>query len=86
MAVPSAFADEAADEQALAERYAPVVLLRTQAEPLRPPGRRVLPVAVETFLGRNDVTLVGPDGEAIKAPMAADIAGKGGDWYLDFPG
>ena len=52
-AVPSAFADEAADEQALAERYAPVVLLRTQAEPCDRQGDAYFPVAVETFLGRR---------------------------------
>ena len=85
-AVAPAAADEASDEQALAERYAPVVLLRTQAEPCDRQGDAYFPVAVETFLGREDVTLVGPDGEAIKAPTAADIASKGGDWYLDFPG
>ncbi len=75
-AVPSASADEASDEQALAERYAPVVQLRTQAEPCDRQGDAYFPVAVETFLGRDDVTLVGPDREAIKAPTAADIAGQ----------
>ncbi len=86
VAVPPASADEAADEQALARQYAPVVLLRTQAEPCDRQGDAYFPVAVETFLGRDDVTLVGPDGELIKAPTAADIAGKGANWYLDFPG
>jgi hypothetical protein len=86
-AVPAvAAADERADDQALATRYAPVVLLRTQAEPCDRRGDAYFPVAVETFLGRRDVTLVGPAGAAVKAPTAADLAGRGDDWYLDFPG
>jgi hypothetical protein len=86
LAVPGAAADERAADQALAERYAPVLLLRTQSEPCDRQGDAYFPVAVETFLGRGDVTLVGPGGTRITAPKTADLAGRGDDWYLDFPG
>jgi hypothetical protein len=86
VAAPAAFADTRADEQALARRYAPVVVLRTQSEPCDRRGDAYFPVAVETFLGRPDVTLVGPGGERVAAPTAADLAGRDGSWYLDFAG
>ena len=68
----------------LAERYAPIVVVRDQpvecgeGEPYRP-------TPVSTVLGQPGTVLRGPNGEEVKAPTADDIAGKGADWYLDYP-
>ncbi len=69
----------------LAERYAPVVVVRDQAEPCGD-GEPYLPTGVEAVLGQPDVVLRGPAGEAIPAPTAADLVGRGEGWYLDLPG
>jgi len=71
--------------QQLADRYAPIVVVREQPAPCGP-GEPYVPTAVETVLGRQDVALVGPDGSRLSAPTAADLAGKGDGWYLDIPG
>ena len=71
--------------QELAERYAPIVVIRQLTE-VCGDGEAFLPVPVQSVLGQPDVTLVGPDGAAIAAPTAQDLAGRGEGWYLDFPG
>lgn len=79
-----AHADETAVAQ-LAERYAPIVVVRQQNEPCGT-GEPYTPTAVDTVLGRTDVVLRGPDGQQITAPKSSDLAGKGPGWYLDYPG
>ncbi|MBI1352261.1 MAG: hypothetical protein GC156_14235 [Actinomycetales bacterium] len=70
--------------QQLADRYAPVVVVREQASACGP-GEPYRPEPVESILGQPDVTLIGPAGERIPAPTAAQLAGKGDGWYLDLP-
>lgn len=82
-AAPAAAADDAATQ--LAQKYAPVVVVREQAEACAD-GEPYVPTAVETVLGNSDVRLIGPDGQSFDAPTAADLAGKGEGWYLDLPG
>jgi len=73
-------------EEALADRYSPVVVVRQQLA-VCGDGEPYVPVAVETVLGRDDVVLRGPDGGVVTpAPTAADLAGRGDGYYLDFPG
>lgn len=76
---------QASDASRLAERFAPVVVVREQAEPCGE-GEPYRPTTVETVLGQRGVVLRGPNGQQVQAPTAADIAGKGGGWYLDYPG
>ena len=65
-------------EQTLADRYAPIVVVRQHSTPCGD-GEPYLPVSVSAVLGRPGVTLRGPDGQVVKsAPTAADLAGKGG--------
>ncbi|MFN8147207.1 MAG: hypothetical protein U0R76_07030 [Candidatus Nanopelagicales bacterium] len=81
-----AYADTAADaQQQLLDRYAPVVVVRTQTTACGE-GEAYLPTTVASVLGRSDVVLRGPNGVTIDSPTAADLAGKGDGWYLDLPG
>jgi len=80
---PAASADDALNQ--LAEKYAPIVVVRSQSSACGE-GEPYLPVAVETVLGNSTVTLHGPNGESITGPKASDLAGKGDGWYLDLPG
>ncbi len=77
------------DERRLAERYAPVVALKTQREPCRS-GEGFRPVPVDLVLGRGDVSLFRGIGRRyqrlVRAPEARDLAGKGADHYVDLPG
>jgi hypothetical protein len=81
---PSAGAAEDPATQ-LAARYAPLVVIRDQPVACED-GEPYLPAAVESVLGRPGVTLRGPAGQAVSAPTAADLAGKGDGWFLDLPG
>ena len=81
-----------ATAQRLAEKYAPITMLREQ---LHPPcdtkEEQYQPTSVGAVLGNPTVTLTRelPDGkleDVKKAPTAADIAGKGDGWYLDYEG
>ncbi len=69
----------------LAERYAPVIVVRDRTEPCGD-GEPYLPTAVETVLGKGDVVLRGPSDQALTAPSSSDLAGKGPGWYVDLPG
>ncbi|SEE73020.1 Vps62-related protein [Jiangella alba] len=78
-------ADPAAE---LAERYAPVLRIRAQAEPCGE-GQPYLPVDIDTVLDNRDVALRGPwsgDDLAGIAPSATDIGDGLGRYHLDFPG
>ena len=75
------------DEQALAERFAPVVRLVEQEEECGP-GEPYLPLDVDVVLDERTVALRGPWNAAdlVKiAPAAEDLAGLY-EYHLDFPG
>ncbi|HEX6887928.1 MAG TPA: hypothetical protein VF143_07465, partial [Candidatus Nanopelagicales bacterium] len=69
----------------LALKHAPIVVVREQAKPCGT-GEPFRPIPPTTVLGQPGVVLLGPNGERIEAPTVADLAGKGSDWYLDYPG
>jgi hypothetical protein len=76
------------DEQALAERFAPVVSLVRQ-DVACGPGEPYQPSEVELVLGDPSVALRGPwaDEEVTKAGPSAEDLGQGlYGYYLDFPG
>lgn len=83
-------ADPAA--QRLAERYAPIAMLREEQDPpCETTAEQYQPTSVETVLGNPKVTLThdvpGAGLEEVKkAPSAADIAGLPDGYYLDLEG
>jgi hypothetical protein len=84
--VPVASAD-VSDEQALAERYAPVVRLVQQSEECGP-GEPYRPMDVDRLFGQSTVALRGPWNpvDLVKiGPTAKDLAGLY-EYHLDFPG
>ena len=85
--VPTATAS-AADEQALAEKYAPVVRLVQQAQDCGP-GEPFVPTDVAMLLGNDTVALRGPwtTDDMVKIAPTGDDLGKGlSGYHLDFPG
>lgn len=84
--LPAATAPPTEQEQALLERYAPVVAVRRQSSPCGN-GERFRPIAVDAILGRDDVVLRNASGDIVtRAPTAADLAGRGPDLWIDLPG
>jgi len=83
VAVPTASA--ANPEQALAERYAPVVRVVEHTD--CPPGKPYLPIDVNLLFDEPTVALRGPWGnDLVKiAPSTEDLAGLF-EYHLDFPG
>ena len=78
-------------EEELAAKYAPIVYLKEQESDCDSDGEAFDPIAVELlFDPALGVTLRQNDGEmdpiVTDAPTAADLFGKGEDFYLDFPG
>ncbi len=85
--LPAAAAADLGDEQALAERYAPVVRLVDQAEECGP-GEPYEPMDVDRVFGESTVALRGPwnPTDLVKiGPTAKDLAGLY-EYHLDFPG
>jgi hypothetical protein len=82
--VPAASAGRSA-EQALAERYAPVVRLVAHTD--CPPGKPYLPIDVNLLFDEPTVALRGPWGnDLVKiGPSAKDLVGQY-EYHLDFPG
>ena len=77
-----------ADEQALAERYAPVVRLVEQKEECGP-GEPYEPMDVNALFGQPTVALRGPwnPNDLVKiAPTAKDLSQGLYEYHLDFPG
>lgn len=70
--------------QQLADRYAPVLVVRKHTTPCGD-GEPYLPISVDAVLGRADVTLSTPRG-TIKAPTARQLADAGPNSHLDLPG
>ncbi len=92
--LPKPAAAQAPDyAQQLADKYAPILMLKQQAEDCDYEGEGYFPTTVDWVMGNPDVQLkaVG-DGDAdddlvIKsAPTAQDLVTAGPQTYLDFPG
>lgn len=84
---------QSSPEQQLVERYVPIVGLKNQTEMCDQNGEPYLPVSVDAVLGQPDVVLKKntssssrSDKVVTTAPVAADLYGKGADYYLDLPG
>jgi hypothetical protein len=83
----AAAAAEDTAAQRLADRFAPIVVVRNQSGPCDRGGEAYRPVPVETVLGRPEIVLLGDDGEVLtQGPTAQDLAGGGPKTSLDFPG
>jgi hypothetical protein len=98
LAIPSAAAiaatggGEGAAAQQLADRFAPITMLREQRDPpCDTKAEQYRPTSVDTVLGNPSVVLQRglPDGgleDVERAPTAADIAGLSQDYYLNLRG
>ncbi|HEY4609155.1 MAG TPA: Vps62-related protein [Ilumatobacteraceae bacterium] len=91
--VPAARAHAAAGDnsaaQELADRHAPIVMLRTQAQACDSDGEPFVPMNVDLVLDNQQVALrqVGNgDPTVMRGPGAADLSNLGEGFYLDFPG
>jgi hypothetical protein len=76
-------------EQELADRYAPIMMLKSQDEPCDTLGEAFTPMAVDAVLGNDQIALrqVGDVDPVVKwGATARDLYGLGGGFYLDFPG
>jgi hypothetical protein len=77
----------ASPEQRLADRYAPIAVLADQKKPCT--GEAWRPTTVGIVLDNPEVTLHSPGkGNTViaRAPTAADLFGRGGGYFVDFPG
>lgn len=88
--VPADAAQPAADaEQLLAERYAPVIMIKEQEQECDDKGEPYLPTSVDIVLDNPQVMLrEHSSGNPVvkRAPGAADLVGLGEGFFLDFPG
>jgi hypothetical protein len=87
LAVPATAGANLADEQALAQRYAPVVRLVEQSRECGA-GEPYEPMDVNALFGQPTVALRGPwtGSDLVKiGPIAQDLAGRY-EYHLDFPG
>ena len=86
VAAPSAAAD-LADEQALAERYAPIVRLVEQQD-VCSYGEPFIPTDIDLLLDEETVALRGPWNvtDLVKIAPTADDLVKRFEYHLDFPG
>jgi len=89
----SAAQQTATPEQQLADKYAPIVMLKRQAHPCDRSGEAYLPAPVEVVFDDPQVALRRAAGrsrsnnELIKmAPNETDLAGRDDSYFLDFPG
>ncbi len=75
--------------QQLVERFAPIIMLKQQADACDPDGESYRPGPVDIVLDNPEVALrqVGRDDIVVKrAPGAADLFELGEGFFLDFPG
>ena len=75
--------------QQLAERFAPIVMLKQQRDDCDPDGEPYRPGPVDIVLDNPSVALrqVGNDDPVVKwAPSASDLFGLNQGFYIDFPG
>src|SRR5262245_723238 len=80
---------EADAAQQLADRFAPIMMLKQQAEDCDPDGEPYRPGVVDIVLDNPEIALrqLSPgDPLVMRGPSAADLAGLNGGFYLDFPG
>ena len=73
----------------LAERHAPVVMLKEQSGPCDVKGEAFAPMSVDVVLDNDDVLLrqAGTGDPVVRrAPTAADLYGRGDGFFLDFNG
>ena len=80
-------------EQQLADKFVPIIALKTQDVACDTSGEPYAPVAVDVVLGDPTVLLKRNTGsssatdEVVKeAPVARDLYAKGSDYYIDLPG
>lgn len=81
--------DDVDGARVLAERYAPVMMLKAQTEECDTTGEPYAPAAVEIVLDNPEVLLrqIGRDDPVLmRAPGASDLFRLGDGTYLDFPG
>lgn len=90
LVAPGVAPGDTAAERQLAQRYSPIVVVRAQRDPpCDATEEQYRPTTVDTVLGNPRVTLVAPKGSGrppLRAPTAADVAGKGKGFYLNLPG
>jgi hypothetical protein len=75
--------------QQLADRYAPILMLKAQDGECDERGESFTPMPVDVLLDNPQIALrqVGnADPTVMRGPSARDLYGLGGGFYLDFPG
>jgi hypothetical protein len=86
LALPATAPAAGGDALRLAERYAPILMLKTQAKPCGK-GEAYRPSPVDVVLGNPDVVLRDRRERVVaKGPTASFLFGKPADFHLDFPG
>lgn len=88
-AAEASAAEASAQMQELAERYAPIMMLKAQDAPCDDDGEPYGPTAVDIVLDNPEVLLrqVGNGDPVVRAaPSASDLFGLGEGFFLDFPG
>jgi hypothetical protein len=89
VAAPAVAAAPDPEVQKLADRHAPVVMLKDQEEACDPDGEQYAPTAVDVVLDNPQVFLrqVGTDNPVLmNGAGASDLFDLGEGFYLDFPG
>ena len=82
-------ADDASAEQQLVDRFAPVIMLKSQDAPCDADGEQYAPTAADIVLDNPEVLLrqVGQSNPVVmRAPGASDLYELGEGFFLDFPG
>ncbi len=76
-------------EQTLVDRYAPIVMIKTQPSECSPEGEQFRPVAVDILFGTDAVRLMRNEGgravEVKRTIQASDLYQLGEEYYLDLP-
>lgn len=88
---PSADAQESNPDaaQQLADRFAPIMMIKAQSQPCDEDGEPYGPTAVDIVLDNPEVLLrqVGAgDPVVLSGPTASDVFELGEGFFLDFPG
>ncbi len=88
--VPQRGEAPAADlQQQLADRFAPIMMLKEQSAECDTEGEQFLPSVVDIVLDNPEVALRqvgGGDPVVMRGPGASDLVGLGQGFFLDFPG